>query len=211
MDQRDGPTGISVTGVGRVTIEAEIATLRVGVSASETGLEEARVAVAAKATAARDHLVSSGVEHRDIKTASLSVHTNHDRRLGRRTHYVSTQLTATIRTLDTAEAIVNELFSVIGDGMDLHGLSFGTEDPNRGREMATALAFEDAKAKATNLAELAGVQLGAVIAVSEADGGFHRPPPMMRAAAMASAESSIPVEAGELDQEVVVSVRWAID
>ena len=208
-DAGTGTTGIVVTGVGTVSVEAEIATLRVGVSVSGTSLDDARAAVGSKATAARDHLVSAGVEAGDISTSSLSVYNSDDRRLGRTTHHVATRLTATIRAINTAETIVNELFSVVGDGMELHGLSFGSQDPNRGRDMATTLAFEDAKAKARHLADLAGVTLGPVVSIAEGDGGGHCPPRMMRA--MAAAESSIPIEAGELDQTVNVTVRWAIE
>jgi uncharacterized protein YggE len=209
-DAGAGTTGIVVTGVGTVSVEAEIATLRVGVSVSGTSLDDARAAVGSKATAARDHLVSAGVEAADIATSSLSVYNSDDRRLGRTTHHVSTRLTATIRAIDAAQTIVNDLFSVVSDGMELHGLSFGSQDPNRGRDSATTLAFEDATAKARHLAELAGVTLGPVVSIVEGDGGGgHAPPRMMRA--MAAAESSIPIEAGELDQTVSVTVRWAIE
>lgn len=205
------PTGgISVTGTGQVSVDAEIATMQVGVSLSGPDLEATRRAVATKATAARDHLSAAAVAGPDMTTSSLSVRSHQDHQSGRRVHHVSTRLTVVIRTLDAAEALVDELFSVIGDGIEMHGLTFGTEDPNAGRDLATTRAFEDALAKANHLAGLAGVRLGPVLSITEGGDGMHLPPPMMRAAAM-SADASIPIESGELDQRASVAVRWAIE
>lgn len=200
-----------MTGTGRVAIDAEIATLEVGVSLSNRSLEEARSAAASKITAAREHLLASGVAAGDIKTTRLNVHTSFDQTVRRQTYHLSTGVRATIRDLGAAESIVNDLFSAIGDGMDMRGLTFGVEDPSTGRAEAIELAFEDAKLKAAQLARLAGVTLGPVLAMSEAEPLHHEMRPMMRTAAMASASGDIPVEAGDLDQSATVSVRWAID
>ncbi len=210
MEQLEGQTGISVSGTGTVAIEAEVATLEVGVSLSSKSLEEARSAAASKIRAAREYLLASGVETTDIQTTRLNVHTSFDREVRRQTYHLSTGVRATIRDLGSAETIVNNLFSAIGDGMDMRGLTFGVEDPAKGRAEAIELAFEDARTKAEQLARLAGVSLGPVVAISEANVGQYEMRPMMRAAAMAPA-GDIPVEAGELDQQASVNVRWAID
>ncbi|MGI9595510.1 MAG: SIMPL domain-containing protein [Acidimicrobiales bacterium] len=210
MNQLDGQTGISVTGTGRMAIDAEIATLQVGVNLTDKNLEDARAAAASKLNEARNHLTSSGVAVADIKTTRLNVHTSFDRSVRRQIYHLTTGFDATIRDLGSAESIVNELFDVIGDGMDMRGLTFGVEDPSTGRAEAIELAFEDAKAKATHLARLAGVALGPVLAISEAEPAHYEARPMMRSA-VAQSSADIPIEAGELDQRATVSVRWAVD
>lgn len=211
MDGLDGRLGISVTGRGRVAVEPDFATLRVGVSLADKSLEQARSDAAVKITAARDHLVAGGVAGSDIRTSRLDVHNAYDRDRHRQTFYLSTSLEATIRDLTAAETIVNGLFAAIGDGMETHGLSFGVEDPRVGRDRALALAFEDAQAKATHLAGLAGVALGPVLAISEGASPGHRPPARMAAMAASIETADIPIEAGELDQQASISVRWAIE
>ena len=210
MEPLDSQTGITVTGTGRVAIEPQIATLQAGVSLEDRSLEAARAAAASKITAARDHLLGAGVEQRDINTSRLNVHTSYDRSTRRRTYHLSTALDATIRDLDSAQSITNELFTAIGDGLDMRGLTFGIEDPTTGRDEAMELAFEDAKHKAVHLARLAGVGLGPVLAIVEADVQHGAPMPMMRSA-VAYAGGDIPIEAGELDRSATLTVRWAIE
>ncbi len=201
--------GITVTGSGRAVIEPKIATLQAGVSLNDRSLEAARAAAASKITAARDHLLQAGVERHDIRTSRLNVHTSFDRSTRRQTYHLSTGLDATIRDLGSAESITNELFSAIGDGLDMRGLTFGVEDPTAGRDEALELAFEDARHKAVHLAGLAGVSLGPVLAIAEGETNHGQPMAMMRSAAASTAD--IPVEPGQLDRSATVTVRWAID
>lgn len=212
MDYVDGQTGISVSGTGRVAVPPEIATLTVGVSIEERSLVAAQDAVAVKTMAARNHLVTSGLAESDIQTTRLNVHNSHDRQLRRQTFHVSTSLTAIIRDLSKAESVVNGLFSAVGEGLDMQGLTFGVEDPSRGQQEARALAFADAAGKARHLAGLAGASLGSVLAMSETDSRRHEPMLRGRAAMAMSAEAAdIPVEAGELDVVATVNVRWALE
>jgi len=212
MEHVDGPSGISVVGTGRVSVPPEIATLSLGVSVEETSLDAARSAAATKTTAARDHLLAAGVADRDVQTSRLNVHDSHDRQLRRQTFHVATGLTAVFRELATAESVVNELFSVVGEGLDMHGLTFGVEDPEAGREQALTLAFEDARRKAALLAGLAGAALGSVLAISQSAGRSNEPRRMGRAMmTMAAEPAEIPVEGGELEVVATVEVRWALE
>jgi uncharacterized protein YggE len=200
-----------VTGTGRVAIEPEVATLEVGVSLQGPDLARTRDEAATKVGAARAHLAESGVADTDIRTARLNVRTSFDRQARRQTYHLSTALRATIRDLASAEAIVNDLFGAIGDGMTMNGLTFGVEDPTTGRAEAIALAFEDAKGKAQQLAQLAGTSLGPVLAISETAGdGLGYGQPMMAMSRSADA-GHIPVAEGELDQEATVTVQWAFE
>ncbi len=176
---------------------------------SGPSLEDARAAAATKIGAATQYLMSAGVAEGDIQTTRLNVHTSFDREIRQQTYHLSTGVEATIRDLASAESIVNDLFTEIGDGIDMNGLTFGVEDPATGRAEAIELAFEDAKTKAVQLARLAGVGLGPVLAVSESQGQDHMGAPMMAMARRSGGD--IPIAAGELDQQATVSVRWAID
>lgn len=69
---------------------------------------------------------------------------------------------------------------------------------------ARELAYADARAKAEELARLAGVELGKVRSVAESGGGGEPRPMAMRVAAM-------PVEAGSHAVQASLSVTWQID
>lgn len=211
MELSDGPTGISVTGIGSVTVEPEIATLRVGVSLDDKSLERVRSEAAVKISAARRHLLDSGVAESDITTSRLSVHNYFDRQVKRRTYHLSTRLDVIIRDLGSAESIANDLFATIGDGMEMQGITFGVEDDQAWRRQAVELAFADAKSKAEHLAALAEVTLGAVVSMNESAPDMFAARPAMRSMAAAGAAADIPIEAGELDQTATVHVRWSID
>ena len=72
--------------------------------------------------------------------------------------------------------------------------------------MARKNAVADAIARATQLAEAAGVKLGDVISMSESSQGFR--PMEMRMSQMKSMDT--PIETGEVDVRVQVTVHFAI-
>ena len=205
----DETNGISVTGVGRVTVEPDIATLSIGVSLAGSDLEAIRSAASGKVVGARDHLLAAGVDRGDVQTDRLNVHTSFDQQTRQTTHHLNTGLRATIRDLVAAPVIVNDLFGIVGDGLEMHGLSFGTDDPDAGADQARERAVADARRKAEHLATLTGVSLGAVQSVVEG-GAVHSGQPRMMRAMVASAEMDMPIEAGDLEKSASVAIRWAI-
>lgn len=219
--RRDG--GIAVGGSGSVTIEPDIASLSVAVQWQDQSLASARSAVATKATAARDHLMTAGVAAADLQTSQLSVHIIRHRPDGPRpagppgtqnltplTEFVvSTTMTAVFRRdIAQAQLAVDGLFDVVGEGLELHGLTFDRADRSEARTEARRLAFEDAKTKASQLADLAGATLGLVRSIRE--GGPDTQPGPRRMRAMAMAEASIPMEGGSLVENVELFVRWGL-
>lgn len=211
-EQAEFGTGIVVSGTGRVAMAPEIVSLDVGVSLSGPDLSEAWDAASAKISAAQQCLFDADVSESDIQTTRLNVHTSFDRPpdgggIRQQTYHLSSGVRATIRDLSAAESIITGLFNEIGDGISMNGLTFDVEDQTTGRAEAIELAFEDARDKAVQLARLAGVSLGPVLSMSESAsfGHGHAPVAMAR-----SVGAEMPIAAGELDQQVTLTVRWAI-
>ncbi len=212
-DRRPGRRGgIAVGGSGSVLVEPDIASLSVSVRWQDRSLASARSAVATKASAARDHLFEAGVSPADLQTSQLTVHTirhRHDRP-GPVEFAVGTTLTATFRgDLTRAQAAVDGLFDIVGEGLELHGLEFDCGDRTAARTEARRLAFADARSKAAQLADLAGASLGAVRSIREGAPG-HRPGPPIAGRAMLAAEASMPIEGGSLVEQVDLEVRWSL-
>tara|TARA_R110000772_G_scaffold135127_1_gene243748 strand:- start:175 stop:699 length:525 start_codon:yes stop_codon:yes gene_type:complete len=96
---------------------------------------------------------------------------------------------------------------VVAEGAnDFNGLQFGIRDSSQSLLEARKNAVADAIARATQLAEAAGVKLGDVISMSESSQGFR--PMEMRMSQMKSMDT--PIETGEVDVRVQVTVHFAI-
>jgi uncharacterized protein YggE len=91
------------------------------------------------------------------------------------------------------------------------GIQFELENPNALQAEANVKAVADARARATKLAQQAGVALGRVLSISEViDGGGG--PVFQKGYGMArdAAASSVPVESGQLSIQASVQVVFAL-
>lgn len=156
-------------------------------------------------------LRAGGVGDLDLNTGSASIWSVTDER-GRVVAYTATQrLTAKLRNLTLAGALVGEAVTAGGDAARLHGLSFALSDTRLVGEWARVQAWQDARAKAGQLATLAGRTLGPVVRMRETGGQlagqFAAMDKAMGREAMAL--SSMPLEPGTETVRVTIEVEWA--
>jgi uncharacterized protein YggE len=202
-------SGISVTGVGKVSGAPDSLTLTLGVSLNRETANDATTAASEKADAVIDALKAAGVGEQDIQTSNYSVSPEYDYNDGRQTptgYRVSNTVTATIRDLDQAGATIDAAVEAGGNDATVQGVSFKLEDNAEAVEQARAAAFEDAERKAQQFADLSGRPLGDVQSVEQTSSTEPVPVPM--AADRATAEAT-PIEPGEVSTDVTVSVRWS--
>ena len=96
-----------------------------------------------------------------------------------------------------------------GDALAVRGYQLGVRDPEPLRSLARRLAVEDAKRRADELSEAAGIRLGPIVALE--DGAAAPPQAGWRAKAMAaSAPSTVPIEPGEVSASSTVTITYAI-
>jgi len=86
------------------------------------------------------------------------------------------------------------------------GLSLEVSDPSGAYAEALALAIDAAREKARGVARAAGLELGAIEAVTEGAGQVAGPPVMMAEMRMGK---GMPVEAGAQEVTASVTVRFA--
>ncbi len=127
---------------------------------------------------------------------------------------VSNNLTVLVRDLDTVDDVIDGAVEAGGDNIRFNGLSFSLEDTKKLETEARSAAVSNLKAKAGELANLAGVELGELVYLTET-GGFQ--PPVVRAEfalAKAAADSSggiaTPISPGEVSVEVNVVGQYLI-
>ncbi len=199
---------IAVTGTGSAAGRPDIAMVNIGVEVLARSVAEARAAAAADIGAVLESLRGSGLTDRELTTASYSINPEYDHRDGRRLrgYRVSNMIEAQVRDLDDLGAIIDAAAQAGSDNTIVNGLRFVHEDDADLAATARAAAWEDARAKAIQLADLAGVGLGPVVSMSEQGRGGMPP---MRAMAREEAMATS-IEAGELGVSVTVYVEFGI-
>jgi uncharacterized protein YggE len=108
----------------------------------------------------------------------------------------SNMLEVTIRNLDNAGRVLQ--VATNAGANNVWGLSFEIEDPKVLAAKARVDAMAEAKKNAAELAKLAGVELGAIISISENEGSSAPGPMYQMKAAMADGGGDVPVERGEV-------------
>lgn len=209
-------TGISVAGEGKVTAAPDVANISLGVSVLAPTVAEARQQAAASLEAMLATMRNNGVDDKDIQTSQLSIYPEYDYRNNEsilRGFRVLNSVNAKIRDIDTTGRVVDEAVEAGGNNAQIQGISFTIDDPSELQEQARKAAVEDAKRKAEVLASAAGVSVGGPISISE---GALIVPPIYYGAERAAADSAAPlpetpIEPGELDVSISVTVVWAIE
>ena len=206
---RDAGT-IVVTGTGRVSVQPDVADVRLGVTVARPSVEAARTEAARTMDAILAAVEAAGVARSDVRTAMLSVQPRYDYRDGRApalTGYeIADIVEVTVRDLGTLGSVVDGTLGAGATSMD--GLTFRLADPAPAEREARVRAMAEARARADVLAGSAGLTIDGVIEVVE--GTPARPPiPFPKAERMAMAgDVATPIEAGELEVAVSVTVTY---
>ena len=207
--------GIAVTGVGRVSVEPDVVIVDLGAEATGETVADARAETAAAIEAIRASLAANGVEDRDIRTSYLHIYPMFDYRdeepeLSGFT--VSNGVEVRIRAIDDASAIVDEVIEAAGDAIRVGGIRFQVDDPAAHLDDARELAVADAASKAEQLANLAGVNVGVVLSISEVTGrGWSPAPTVVGAFDDGEALAATSIAPGEGEIAVSVVVVYAIE
>ncbi len=209
--------GIWVTGTGKVSIVPDIATLRLGIQSQEATVVEAQSKATEAMNRVMDALTDNGVAKKDIQTQRFSIHrvTKWDRIKEEEivTGYQVTNIVTTkIRDLDKVSIIIDAVAEAGGDLTRIDSIAFSVDDPSAYHEEAREKAMAEAKAKAKQLAKLAGVTVGKPTYISES---IQAPPPIypqrvyMEASIPAPAPAP-PISPGEMEISLTVQVAYAI-
>ena len=210
--------GIWVSGIGEVTVTPDIATLRLGIQAQEASVAEAQTKASEAMNKVMTALTDSGVAEKDIQTQYFSIRqrTKWDREKEEETvvgYQVTNMVVAKIRDIDKVGSIIDAVAEAGGDLIRIDSIGFSVDDPSAYYQEAREEAMSDAKAKAEQLAELAGVTLGKPTYISE---GAHMPPIYkdvyyeVTAGAPIPAPAPPPISPGETKITLTVQVAYSI-
>ena len=199
---------ITVTGEGKTTVKPDTANVNMGVRVSGPSAQDVLAETNEKATALITALKALGVDDDDIQTAGLSIYPQYDSNGRNVTGYeASNSVNVTIRDIERAGEIIDGGAAFAGDAITIGGIFFSVADPEAVMADARAAAIENAKKRAGEYADAAGVEVGEVLMISEI--GVTPPMPLFRNSA-ADEASAFAIETGTTDLSATVTVVFAL-
>jgi uncharacterized protein len=197
---------VLVSGTGKVSGEPDMLTADFAVETTGSTVDDALNRAGKAATRMRDSLVRAGLTKADLQTSNVSIGSkvnDHQEIIG---YTVNQGLTAKIRNLPRAGALMTAAVAAGGDAARLNGATFTIENDAALLAEARKKAFADARGKTELYAREAGRPLGRVVSINEGTstyGGSYGQN------AMAAADSRFVVEPGRQQLAVTVTVEWA--
>ncbi|HZU63603.1 MAG TPA: SIMPL domain-containing protein [Novosphingobium sp.] len=207
-----GHTLLTLSAQGQSARQPDIAGFSAGVATAGRNAAEAMAANAAAMSRLIAALKAAGIEPRDIQTSRLALTPTYaerrpgDTRAPAITGYQAAN-TVAVRERHVAEAgrVIDAL--VAAGANDISGPDFTLADPKAAEDEARADAIAQLLARARLYAQAVGLKVAQVRAISE----FvpSQPMPMARSMAlMAMPAAATPVEAGEVESQIRVTMEF---
>ena len=213
---------ITVVGQGEVKTKPTVAHSQIGIDVTSDTVADAMQQARSQMDAVLKALKAQGIADNDVQTSNFSI--NFERQgpvpakspsgnTGSATasvagvYHVSNMVNVTIRNLDKVGAVLDA--AVSAGANNVWGVNFGIDDTSSLESQARQKAVADAKARAQALAQLNGVTLGDVVAVSEVV-GQNGVMPMAAKSAIGMGGGGTPVEPGEVTFDTQIQVVYAI-
>lgn len=202
---------MSVSGIGQVSLVPDMASISIGVRTESDKVTDALSGNTAQANAISSVLQNYGVAEEDVQTSNFNVYPSdrYDPMTGEVTsHYFVVENTVIVIVRDLSN--LGEILSAVVEAgaNTIYGISFDVEDRDSAINQARELAIQDAKEKAQDIADAAGVQLGDLLSINVYSAGT--PVTYYDAKGGAYSESSVPVSAGTLTIMMECSLTYAL-
>ena len=179
-------------GTGVVEVDADCATITMGVREVAAEVMDAQTAVNEKVNAVLAALADMGIEGCTVSTNGIGIDPNYDYTEDERIvgYNAYNTISVTLREVDRVGEVIDAGFAAGVNSLDY--VEYSATDTAEAKEKALALAVESAKAKAKVLAEAAGVQLGGILEIRDGvDNGWD-----YNGAAYAKSEAAADAGAG---------------
>lgn len=201
--------GVWVTGTGRAAGPQDECVLTVAAEVRRPTAADALAACAEALAAMREALLGQGVQAASLATSGVDLSPLYAEYPTVAGFQAAVQLTARTGAVEAVGQLLTAAVSAGGDAARVNQVAFGHSDPAALMAAARDAAWADARARATQLARLAGRELGEVVAIEESGG--HLPRPVMAKLAMdAESAAGLPIDSGESVVVVGLTVGWSL-
>lgn len=217
-DATSGPAGagaaeprqVTVIGSGKVQGTPDTLTADVAMEFVAPDVTGALNQSSQRQQAVIDALVGAGIDRKDISTTQVSVQPQFapdSSGNGAITGYrASNAIKVKMRDITAASQNLALIAGTGGDATRINSVGYSIEDDSQLVRDARAGAFDDAKKRAEQYAELSGLDLGKVLSISEQSGSSAPPPTPMPRMSM----EAVPLEPGQQTVNFSVTVVWEL-
>jgi uncharacterized protein YggE len=203
--------GVVVSGLGKVSGTPDVLRVQLAVEVRRADVSAALRDANTIQNKVRSAVRADGVDAKDMQTADVSLYPSYTNKGVPNGYTVNESLTVKLRNLARAGKTIGDAVIAGGNAARVQGVSFALEDNAALLDQARDAAYGDAKKKAQRYAELSGRTLGQVELVSEQVPDAAQPMPYARdALASAAPAQSVPLDAGQSQVSVSVTVRWSL-
>lgn len=199
---------VTVVGEGRVQGVPDTLTADVGIEVVAPDVTAAMNQNSERQKAVMDALAARGFDTEDISTTTVSVQPQYAGNSVITGYRAQNSVQVTIRELDAASSTLATIIAAGGNATRINSVSYSIEDDSALITDARARAFEDAKSRAQQYAELSGLSLGRIISISETQGATPPPMPAGRGEAMAA---DVPLQPGRQTVSFSVTAVWELN
>ena len=203
---------VTVTGNGRAMVTPDRFTFNVGVQTVGATVDDAVAENNRRVASVIAALKKAGAQDKDIQTSQFSIYPQQDYQQGKLPRILGYQVSNNISVRSDKVGEAGRLLGIaVAAGVNnSSGINFEVSDPARGRDQGLKAAFDDARAKASLLAQAAGRTLGRAIEITEGIQRSEVPPRPMagRAMAMEAQMAEVPVESGSQEVSYTVTATF---
>jgi hypothetical protein len=203
----ENPRQVTVVGSGHVQGVPDTLTADVGIEFTARDVTAAMDQTNTRQQAVIDALANAGADRNDISTTDVTLQPQYDTAGAAITGYrAANAIRVKIHPAGTASRLLAVVVATGGAATRINSVSYSIADDSQLVKDARARAFQDAKDRAAQYAQLSGLGLGKIISISEASGGAApttAPAPRMM-------PSAVPLEPGQQTVNFSVTAVWEL-
>ena len=207
------PRQVTVLGSGQVQGVPDTLTAGVGIEFTAPDVTAAMNQTNDRQQAVINALVSAGLDRKNISTTEVTLQPQYGspepNGAAKITGYRATNaIEIKIHPTDTASRMLALIVSTGGDATRISSVSYSIADDSQLVKDARARAFNDAKNRADQYAQLSGLTLGKVLSISETG---STPAAGVPAAPQRAMPAAVPLEPGQQTVSFSVTAVWELD
>jgi uncharacterized protein len=210
---------VSVTGSGSVNATPDQAVINLGVQTQAETASQALDDNSAAMTEVVNTLRAAGIASADIRTQSIQLYPQYEvqptvqpgqegqEQPGVSSYTAVNTVQMTVKDLDSLGTILDQIVAAGGNRID--SITMDVSNADQSLQQAREAAYQNASQKAEQLADLAGMQLGSVVSISESS---FFPQPVMAESRLAfdQAAQAVPINPGSQAITVDIQVTYEL-
>jgi hypothetical protein len=207
------PRQVTVVGSGQVQGVPDTLTADVGIEFTAPDVTAAMNQTNDRQQAVINALSDAGLDRKNISTTTVTLQPQYSNPAPNGTETITgyratNAIQVKIHPTDAASRMLALIVSTGGDATRITSVSYSIADDSQLIKDARARAFNDAKGRADQYAQLSGLRLGRVLSISEVSGG---PPAGGGPPAPPRGASAVPLEPGQQTVSFSVTAVWELD